>query len=204
MPLTGDACGNFGRYLAQVSSPPPRPSAGPPGRTGRPTGQRGRIQGRRNGTPPPTVVTGSRRGLTVLGAAILVVLAGTAGAAVDLLFSDSPGITFGILFVAGCILAATRVHSDDLIGIVIMPPLVYALIVVGIGFVHPSSGSGTGGLRSKTIDIASNLILRAPILLIGFATVALIAAIRARRAQVTRRERERAHTLPENRRTPGR
>ncbi|WP_237702979.1 MULTISPECIES: DUF6542 domain-containing protein [Protofrankia] len=144
---------------------------------------------------------GSRRGLTVLGAALLLILAGTVGAAIDVALSGSPGAAFGVLFVAGCILATARVHSDDFLGIVIAPPLVYALIAVGVGFTR-SSGNGGGGLKSKAINIGSDLILRAPVLLLGFAAVVLIAAIRARRAQVTRRVHERNLRPPGNPRRP--
>ncbi|WP_322767939.1 DUF6542 domain-containing protein, partial [Frankia sp. Cr1] len=95
------------------------------------------------------MVTGSRRGLTVLGAALLVLLAGTTGAAIDVVLAGSLGVVFGVLFVAGCVLAATRVHPDDLLGIVITPPLVYALIAIGIGFAHPASGGVGSGMKSK-------------------------------------------------------
>ncbi|WP_241255464.1 DUF6542 domain-containing protein, partial [Candidatus Protofrankia californiensis] len=114
----------------------------------------------------------------------------------------SPGVAFGVLFVTGCILAATRVHPDDLLGTVIAPPLVYAVIAIGVGFTRPSSGDSGGGLKSKAIDIGSDLILRAPVLLLGFAAVVLIAMVRARRARVTHRIRERNLNPPGNRRRP--
>ncbi|WP_322759674.1 DUF6542 domain-containing protein [Frankia sp. Cr2] len=148
------------------------------------------------------MVTGSRRGLTVLGAALLVLLAGTAGAAIDVVLAGALGVVFGVLFVAGCVLAATRVHPDDLLGIVITPPLVYALIAIGIGFAQPTSGGAGGGMKSKVISIGSDLILRAPVLLIGFFAVVLIAAVRARHARVARRDRERALNPPGNRHRP--
>jgi hypothetical protein len=118
--------------------------------------------------------------------------------------SGSLGVVFGILFIAGCVLAATRVHPDDLLGIVITPPLVYALIAIGIGFAHPASNSTGGGIKSKAINIGSDLIIRAPVLLIGFFAVVLIALARARHARVTRRNRERARNPPRNRRRPAR
>ncbi len=149
------------------------------------------------------MVTGSRRGLTVLGAALLLLLAGTAGAAIDVVLAGSLGVVFGVLFVAGCILAATRVHPDDLLGIVITPPLVYALIAIGIGFAHPAAGSAGGGIKNKVISISSDLILRAPVLLLGFFAVVLIAAVRARHARVARRDRQRALNATRSRRRPG-
>jgi hypothetical protein len=121
-----------------------------------------------------------------------VLVVGGIGAAVDSVLSGELGIIFAALFVLACAVAATRVHVDDLVGVVIMPPLVYALITVTIGFAHPAAGGNGAGLKNKAIDIASELILRAPALLVAVAAVVLIAIVRARRAAVARRERERS------------
>lgn len=137
-------------------------------------------------------MTGNRRGLTAIGAALVVIIIGGLGAVASVLVSGSLGIVFAVAFVLGCVLAALRTHPDDLIGVVIMPPLVYALITIGVGFLHPTSGGDGGGLRTKAIDIGSELILRAPSLLVAELLVVLIAIIRARRATIARRERERA------------
>ncbi|WP_205447280.1 DUF6542 domain-containing protein [Candidatus Frankia alpina] len=199
-----------GRYLAFVSVPPHRQSAGPPGRSARADrfddpyvrGSRGRTS-----APPPTLFTGSRRGLTVLGTGIIVLVIGGVGALIDSVAFGSLKFAFGTLFIGACVLVAARVHTDDLIGVVIMTPLVYALITIGTGYLDPSTGDGSSGLRNKAIDIGSEMILHAPILLAAFLLVALIAVFRGRRAQVARRERQRALAQPpgaERRRRPPR
>jgi lysylphosphatidylglycerol synthetase-like protein (DUF2156 family) len=138
------------------------------------------------------VVTGSRRGLTALGASLLVLVIGGIGAAADVVISGELGMIFAVLFVLACTFGAMRVHVDDLIGVAIMPPLAYAVITAVVGFAHPAAGSNGAGLKNKAIDIGSELILRAPALLIAVLAVILIAVIRGRRAAVARRERERS------------
>ncbi|CAO5181666.1 DUF6542 domain-containing protein [Frankia sp. AiPs1] len=204
-----DALEIRGRYLAFVSVPPHRQSAGPPGRSARadrfddPYVRGSRT---RSGGPPPTLFTGSRRGLTALGTALVVLVLGGVGAAIDTAAFGSLKYCFGMLFIGACVLVAVRVHTDDLLGVVIMPPLVYALITIGVGYLHPSTGDGSTGLRDKAIDIASEMILHAPILLAAFVLVTLIALFRGRRAQVARRERMRALATPpgDRRRRPAR
>jgi hypothetical protein len=136
------------------------------------------------------VVTGSRRGLTALGTGLLAVVVGGVGAFVDIVVFDELGVIFGVMFVLGCLFSAFRVHVDDLIDVVIMPPLAYAVIITVTSFLQPS-GDGGGGMRNRAIDIGSELILRAPVLLAAFLLVLLIAVVRGRRAKVARRARER-------------
>ncbi|MCK9877162.1 hypothetical protein MXD59_15495 [Frankia sp. Ag45/Mut15] len=186
-----------------MSVPPHRQSARPPGRSPRADrfddpyvrGSRGRPGG-----APSTLVTGSRRGLTALGTALVVLVLGGIGAAIDIAIFGSLKYAFGLLFIGACVLVALRVHTDDLLGVVIMPPLVFALITIGVGYLHPSTGSGSSGLRDKVLDIASELILHAPILLAAFLLVLLIALFRGRRAQIARRERLRASAAHPNER----
>ncbi|WP_232234874.1 MULTISPECIES: DUF6542 domain-containing protein [Frankia] len=190
-----------------MSVPPHRQSAGPPGRSARARGHddlyarssRGRASG-----PPPTLFTGSRRGLTALGTGILVLVIGGLGAIADSAIFGSLKFAFGVLFIGSCVLAAVRVHADDLIGVVIMPPLAYALITLGVGYLNPAAGNGGSGLRNKAIDVGSEMILHAPILLTAFILVVVIALFRGRRAQVARRERQRslAQSSAERRRRP--
>jgi hypothetical protein len=192
-----DALEIRGRYLAFVSVPPHRQSAGPPGRSARADrfdDPYGRDSRSRAGAPPPTLFTGSRRGLTALGTALVVLVVGGLGAVIDSVAFGSLTYGFAILFVGACMLVAVRVHTDDLIGVVIMPPLVYALITIGVGYLDPSTGDGSSGLRNNAIDIGSEMILHAPILLTAFLLVVVIALVRGRRAQVARRERQRALT----------
>jgi len=155
--------------------------------------------------PPPSLFTGSRRGLTALGTAIVVLVVGGIGALIDSVAFDSLSYGFGILFIGACVVVAVRVHTDDLLGVVIMPPLVYALITIGVGYLDPSTGDGSSGLKNKAIDIGSEMILHAPILLAAFLAVTVIALFRGRRTQIARRERARAFAQPpgDRRRRPG-
>jgi lysylphosphatidylglycerol synthetase-like protein (DUF2156 family) len=134
-------------------------------------------------------VTGSRRGLTILGAALLVLILGTVGVLADLILSGQVGLMFGIGFVVGCLLAAGRVHQEDLAGVVVMPPLAYAAITLVVGFIHPAAGGSGAGLKNKAIDIGSELVLKAPILIVGVVIVIVIVLNRARRVRAARRER---------------
>jgi len=171
---------------------PDREPAGARGRPERPRGSDRAPIGRRRPTlQPTTIVSQNRRGLSAFGAALIVLIISGVGAAGDVAVFDQLGWIFGVLFVLACVATALRTHVDDLVGVAIMPPLVYAAITVGVGVLHPASGSG-GGLRTKAIDIGSELILRAPSLLIAELLVIFIALIRARRATVARRERARA------------
>jgi hypothetical protein len=145
------------------------------------------------------VVTGTRRGLTALGTGILAVAAGALGALVDILLFHELGVAFGVTFVLGCVFSAVRVHVDDLIGVVIMPPLAYATIIVCTVFIRRAGSSG--GLRNSAIDIGSEMILRAPVLLVAFGIVVVLAVRRGRQARVTRRARGRyREATPTNRR----
>lgn len=133
-----------------------------------------------------------------------MLVVGGIGAAIDSVISGSLSFVFGVLFVGSCVLVASRVHTDDLVGVVIMPPLAYALITIGVGYLDPATGDGSSGLRNKAIDIGSEMILRAPVLLIAVVLVTLISIFRGRRAQVARREQQRslAQSAADRRRRP--
>jgi uncharacterized protein DUF6542 len=147
---------------------------------------------------------GSRRGLSALGTGLLVVVVGGLGALVDVIAFGDLGYLFALLFVGSCVIAALRVYVYNLIDVVIMPPLAYAAITVGVGLFRPSGDSSGSGFRNKVIDIGSEMILQAPALLVAFGAVAVIAAVRARRAKVARLARERAYSQSANRRRPPR
>jgi hypothetical protein len=148
------------------------------------------------------VVTGSRRGLTALGTGLLAVVLGGVGALIDTVVFGELGFVFGVTFVFGCVFSAARVHVDDLIGVVIMPPLAYAVIIIGKVFIdRPGGGGGSGGgLRNNAIDVGSEMILRAPVLLIAFGLVVIIAFRRGQLAKASRRARGRYRDAPPTRR----
>lgn len=137
-------------------------------------------------------MTGSRRGLTVFGAGLIALIGGFIGALLDVMAFGHLGVLFGIGFAIGCLMAVGRVHDDDLLAVVIMPPLAYAMITIVIGLVHPADGGNGPGVKNKVIDVGSELILRAPVLIIAMAIVILVASARWRRVRIARQERERA------------
>ncbi|MGF7233461.1 MAG: DUF6542 domain-containing protein [Frankia sp.] len=147
---------------------------------------------RERAAPPPTVVAGSGRGLTVLGAALIALIAGFIGAILDSVIFGQLGVFFGICFAIGCLIAVGRVHDDDLLAVVVMPPLIYAVITILFGLFHPSGGGDTAGLKNKVINVGSELILRAPVLIIAMVVVIIVATVRGRRVRAARQERERA------------
>jgi hypothetical protein len=149
--------------------------------------------GRRPGGPAPvTVVAGSRRGLTVIASAIVVLVIGILGAIINIAVSGGLGTIFVVVFAIGCVVAVTQVHTDDLFGTIVTPPLVYGIITVAIGLLHPSSGDSAKSTRDQIVNVGLELVLSAPALIIGFLLVLVIGLVRGRRAKVARRSRERA------------
>jgi hypothetical protein len=174
-------------------SPTDRPSAGTRDRLERsrePIDETQSVPRRRGALQPTTVLSDNRRGLTAFGATLVVLTGGVVGALADVAASGNLGWIFGVLFVVACVAGTARSHVDDLVGVALMPPPIYAVIAVGVGLLHPATAAGTG-TRTKVIDIGSELILQAPSLLIAEMAVVVIAVVRARRATVARRERTR-------------
>jgi ABC-type antimicrobial peptide transport system permease subunit len=139
-----------------------------------------------------TVVAGSRRGLTVFAAALVVLVIGVLGAIINIAFSGGLGSVFVVFFAIGCVAAVSQVHTDDLFGAVVTPPLVYGVITVAVGVLHPSSGDAAKTTRDQIVNVGLELVLSAPALIIGFLLVVVIGVIRGQRAKVARRARERA------------
>ena len=118
-----------------------------------------------------------RRGLTALGAVVLtLVLSGAAGA-VDVLTGPGLRTVFAVGFLTSCLLAAVSVHRQDLVAVVVMPPLVYAALVLLAGLAE-SGGSSGSLLLHQAIELFNGLVLGAPVLLAGTAIAAVIALLR--------------------------
>jgi hypothetical protein len=171
---------------------PDRQSTGPRGRVDRyrePVDSPSARTRRRATLQPTTVVSNNRRGLTAFGATLVVLIFSIVGTAADIAVFGSLSWIFAVLFVLSCLAATLRSHIDDLVAVAIMPPLVYALITVGVGILHPASSGSGGGLKAEIINVGSELILRAPSLLVAEVLVIITAVVRARRATVARRQR---------------
>jgi len=118
-----------------------------------------------------------RRGLTALGAVVLTLVLSGAGGAVDVLTGPGLRWVFAVAFVISCLLAALSVHREDLLAVVVMPPLVYAALVLLAGLAE-SGGSSGSLLLHQAIQLFNGLVLGAPVLLGGTALAAAIALVR--------------------------
>lgn len=127
---------------------------------------------------------GDTRGLTAAGAAVIISAAGLAGTLFDLATGSGLRWIFALLFVGGCWLAAARVHREDLLAVMIMPPLAYFVFAV-IGAVAQPPGGATGapGMKGNVMDLGTSLVLTAPTLVVATAVTAWVAIRRGRSYQ---------------------
>jgi hypothetical protein len=126
-----------------------------------------------------------RRGLTAFGAVTVALVLGAAGGFVDVMTGPGLRTVFAISFVAGCAFAALKVHREDLIATVVMPPLVYVALALLAGAFSKTAAVG-GWMTRQALELATSLVLGAPVLLtatgLAFA-IALVRAVVGRRAQ---------------------
>ena len=128
---------------------------------------------------PPSV--GDRRGLTALGAVTVALALGLLGGAWDVLTGPGLRTVFAVCFVAGCAIAAATVHREDLRAAVVMPPLVYVALALAAGAVEQTATDGL--LMQQALELASSLVLGAPVLLLATGLAAAVAATRVWRAR---------------------
>lgn len=112
---------------------------------------------------PEAVKVADRRGLTAQGAIAVALGAGLLGGAIDVVTGPGLRTVFALCFIAGCAFAAYRVHREDLLAAVVIPPLVYVVIagIAGIG----SRGTVAPGsfLKQQILELFTALILGAPL-----------------------------------------
>jgi hypothetical protein len=120
-----------------------------------------------------------RRGITATGAVAVALLAGLLGGAVDV--ATGPGLryVFSVLFVAGCGFAATRVHREDLVAAVTIPPLAY-LALLAVGALFETAGVGGSTLTREFGQLVNALVLKFPVLFFATLSSAVIALVRWR------------------------
>ena len=118
-----------------------------------------------------------RRGLTAAGAVALALLIGGAGGLVDVLTGPGLRTVFAICFVIGCALAAFTVHREDLVAAVVMPPLVYVVLALVAGAFSETVAPGSWMTR-QALELASALVLGAPVLLTATGVAFVIALAR--------------------------
>jgi hypothetical protein len=123
------------------------------------------------------VYVADRRGLTALGAVTVALALGAAGGFIDVMTGPGLRTVFAICFIAGCAFAALKVHREDLIAAVVMPPLVYAVIALLAGAFSQTTAVG-GVLTREALELATSLVLGAPVLLTATGLALVIAVVR--------------------------
>lgn len=123
-----------------------------------------------------------RRGLTAAGAVTISLAFGFLGAFIDVNTGSGLRVTFSVMFVIGCALAALLAHREDLRATVVMPPLVYCVLAL-IGAAIGHTGAAGPFLKQQALELVSALILGAPTLYAATAAAFVIALVRSRIAR---------------------
>jgi hypothetical protein len=129
------------------------------------------------GRRSPFAVLADSRGLTAAGAAVLAVGAGALGGLVDVATGSGLRATFAVAFVLGCALAAYKVHREDLLAAVVIPPLAYAALALAAN-VTTRTTLGGSFVKQQALELLTDLVTKAPALLVATALAAGIALVR--------------------------
>jgi cation transporter-like permease len=119
-----------------------------------------------------------KRGLTAVGAVTVALVLGALGGFIDVLTGPGLRTVFAICFIAGCAFAALKVHREDLLATVVMPPLVYVAIALIAGAFSKTAAVGSV-LTQQALELATSLVLGAPVLLTATGLAFAIAVVRA-------------------------
>lgn len=126
---------------------------------------------------PAGAHVGDHRGLTATGAVAVAIGAGVVGGLIDVVTGAGLRTVFAICFVAGCATAAYKVHREDLVAAVVIPPLAYVALAVAAN-VGARGFGGPSFLKQQVLELFAALILRAPVVLLATGSAAGIAALR--------------------------
>ena len=127
--------------------------------------------------PAHGVHVADRRGLTAVGAVTVALVLGAAGGLVDVVTGPGLRTVFAVCFIVGCAFAALKVHREDLIAAVVMPPLVYVALALAAGAFSQTPSVG-GVLTRQALELATSLVLGAPVLLTATGLAFAIAVVR--------------------------
>jgi hypothetical protein len=108
---------------------------------------------------------------------LLALLLGGLAGAVDVLTGQGLREIFAVAFLSACLICAISVHREDLAAAVVMPPLVYAALVLVAGLAEGGLSSGSV-LLHQAIELFNGLVLGAPVLVAGTAIAAGVALVR--------------------------
>ena len=116
-------------------------------------------------------------GITALGTGVIALAVTLPAAILDAILTRSFGWLFTGAFLLGCVYVGSRVRRAELLGSVVVPPLVFTTAVVIAGQLLPIT-SDSGWLTRQVLDLATTLALGAPVLLGGTALAGGIALVR--------------------------
>lgn len=129
-------------------------------------------------------LAGSGWGRSPVAAVSLAAGAALGGGAIDLATGNGLRAVFAVSFVLGCAAAAYRIRLRRTGVAVVMPPLLYATAALLAAISQPDTASSATVTRVG-LDLFTNLILGAPVLVVAVVTVASVVALR--RADAMRR-----------------
>ncbi|HEU0129862.1 MAG TPA: DUF6542 domain-containing protein [Mycobacteriales bacterium] len=114
------------------------------------------------------------RGLTAAGAVAVALGFGIVGGTIDVLTGEGLRAAFAVLFVLGCAVAAYKVHREDLLAAVVIPPLAYVALAFAANL---GSRTTIGGsfVKQQVLELMTALVTKAPALLIATGLAAAIA-----------------------------
>jgi hypothetical protein len=117
------------------------------------------------------------RGLTAAGAVAVALGFGLVGGLIDVLTGHGLRVTFAVLFVLGCAVAAYKVHREDLLAAVVIPPLAYVALAVAAN-VTTHTTLGGSFVKQQVLELMTALVTKAPALLVATGVAAVIAVVR--------------------------
>jgi hypothetical protein len=107
-------------------------------------------------TPPQPAV-----GLSAAGVVVIVLAGSTVGMIIDAVTGGGIGWIFGAFFILSSLYAALQVRTRDRLSAAIVPPLVFALLILVNGVANG------GGLATIAVKTANDLLTYGPMLWIG-------------------------------------
>ena len=125
--------------------------------------------------PPPGVVasTHGATGLTVAGVVVILSAFSLVGLLLDAFTGGGIGWVFGAFFVVGSAYTASQARRPDLVWAVVVPPLVFAVLVMGHAVL-----TEPGGALTKVVAGMNGLLDYGPQLWVGTGAAALVVAWR--------------------------
>jgi hypothetical protein len=117
------------------------------------------------------------RGLTAAGAVAVALGFGLVGGLIDVMTGTGLRAAFAVLFVLGSVVAAYKVHREDLFAAVVIPPLAYVALAV---LANLTSHTTLGGsfVKQQLLELMTSLVTKAPALLVATGLAAVVAAVR--------------------------